>query len=175
VAWYRRQWSCANVVGRPRLHAPALLAGEGTIVFDGSVDLGWELSPGFCSGYTYIEARTPAARVVLGAGTHCNNAVTLLSQGLGISLGQRCLVGPGVQIYDSDFHPLPVADRANEAPRMGAVVIGDDVFLGASAIILKGVTIGDGAVVGAGAVVVRDVPPGAVVAGNPARVVRAKA
>jgi maltose O-acetyltransferase len=48
------------------------------------------------------------------------------------------------------------------------VLIGEKCFIGARAIILKGVTIGDGAVVGAGAVVTRDVPAGAVVAGNPA-------
>jgi acetyltransferase-like isoleucine patch superfamily enzyme len=52
-------------------------------------------------------------------------------------------------------------------------VIGDDVFVGMEALVLKGVTIGDGAVVGAGAVVTQDVPPRAVVAGNPAQVVRA--
>jgi acetyltransferase-like isoleucine patch superfamily enzyme len=51
------------------------------------------------------------------------------------------------------------------------VVIGDRVWLGTRAVVLKGVTIGDGAVVAAGAVVTRDVPAGAVVAGVPARVV----
>jgi maltose O-acetyltransferase len=51
--------------------------------------------------------------------------------------------------------------------------IGDDVWIGFNATILKGVTVGDGAVICAGAVVVRDVPPGATVEGNPARVVEA--
>ena len=49
--------------------------------------------------------------------------------------------------------------------------IGDDVFVGMEALILKGVTIDEGAVVGAGAVVTQDVPPRTVVAGNPATVV----
>jgi acetyltransferase-like isoleucine patch superfamily enzyme len=56
---------------------------------------------------------------------------------------------------------------------MGRVEIGDDVFIGTNALILKGVTVGNGAVVGAGAVVVVDVPPDAVVGGNPARVIGA--
>ena len=172
IAWFRRQWTCATVIGRPRLHAPVLLAGSGTIRFDGKVDLGWRHSPGYLSGYTYIEARSPASHVVVGEGTHCNNGVRVVSQGPGIVLGRRCLVGPGVEVYDSDFHPLVAADRALQDPAMAAVEIGDDVFLATRAIVLKGVTIGAGSVVAAGAVVVSDVPAGVVVAGNPARVVK---
>ena len=56
-------------------------------------------------------------------------------------------------------------------PSVAPVVIGDRVWVGTRAIILKGVTIGDGAVVAAGAVVNKDVPPHAVVAGIPAKVV----
>ncbi|EHM03095.1 bacterial transferase hexapeptide repeat protein [Acetobacteraceae bacterium AT-5844] len=52
------------------------------------------------------------------------------------------------------------------------ILIGNDVWIGAEVVILKGVSIGDGAVIGAGAVVTRDIPPYAVVAGNPARVLR---
>jgi acetyltransferase-like isoleucine patch superfamily enzyme len=54
------------------------------------------------------------------------------------------------------------------------VTIGDDVWLGARAIIVRGVTVGEGAVVGAGAVVSKDVPARAVVAGVPARVIRSR-
>lgn len=50
--------------------------------------------------------------------------------------------------------------------------IGDDVFIGMNSLILKGVTIGDGSVIGAQSVVTGDVPPRAVVAGNPAKIVR---
>lgn len=51
-------------------------------------------------------------------------------------------------------------------------MIGHDVWLGRNALILSGVNIGDGAVIGAGAVVVKDIPPYAIAAGNPARVIR---
>jgi len=51
-------------------------------------------------------------------------------------------------------------------------VIGNDVWIGASALVLKGVNVGDGVVIGAGSVVTKDVPPYAIVAGNPARVIR---
>jgi acetyltransferase-like isoleucine patch superfamily enzyme len=55
---------------------------------------------------------------------------------------------------------------------MAPIKIGSRVFIGARCIVLKGVTIGNGAVVGAGSVVVSDVPPGVIVAGNPAMVVK---
>lgn len=65
---------------------------------------------------------------------------------------------------------LPI-ERYN-LPRKGDTRVGNDVWLGTGATLLPGVTIGDGAVVGAKAVVASDVPPYAVVAGNPARLVR---
>jgi acetyltransferase-like isoleucine patch superfamily enzyme len=71
---------------------------------------------------------------------------------------------------DTDFHPLdPQARRLDTQPSKTApVFIEDDVFIGTNSLILKGVIIGRGSVVGAGSVVRQDVPPGVVVAGNPA-------
>jgi maltose O-acetyltransferase len=172
IAWYRRHWSCARVQGRPLLWAPAVLAGDGLIGFEGVVTLGWPGGPGFLAGYSYIEARAAYSSITFGDGTHLNNGVCLVSDGPGIALGKRCLVGPGVHVYDSDFHPLSAAARGTEHARSAAVDIGDDVFVGTGAIILRGVTIGGGSVIGAGAVVIADVAPHTVVAGNPARTVR---
>jgi acetyltransferase-like isoleucine patch superfamily enzyme len=100
-----------------------------------------------------------------------------------IQLGQRVIVSYGVTIADSDFHPLDPAERRLDAianapfgdrshrPNIitRPVIIGDDVWVGIGAIILKGVNIGQGARIGAGAVVSRDVPAGTEVEGNPAR------
>jgi maltose O-acetyltransferase len=169
--WYRRQWTCANVEGVPRLIVPVLLAGAGSIRFGSEVTIGWEQSPGFLSGYTYIEARHPDSLVEIGERTHLNNGITLISEGPGISIGRRCLIGPGVHIYDSDFHALEASKRETEPPLRAAVTIGDEVFIGSGAMLLKGVRVGAGSVVGAGAVVTSDVPDGAVVAGSPARAV----
>jgi acetyltransferase-like isoleucine patch superfamily enzyme len=73
---------------------------------------------------------------------------------------------------DSDAHPLHPKDRLREsAPAKAPVEIADDVFIGARAIILKGVRIGQGAVIGAGSVVVSNVSAFMIAAGNPARVV----
>jgi acetyltransferase-like isoleucine patch superfamily enzyme len=87
-----------------------------------------------------------------------------------VEVGRGTLIGGGVMILDTDFHPRDGAGNWLTDPARVArpVRIGEKCFIGARAIILKGVTIGDGAVVGAGAVVTRDVRAGTVVAGNPA-------
>lgn len=102
----------------------------------------------------------------------------------GVSIGSFCSVAHHVSIQE-DFHnpqrtttyffeknflkepPLP-----NSKISKGAIKIGNDVWIGAGAQILSGVYIGDGAIIAAGAVVTRDVPPYAIVAGNPATLIR---
>lgn len=99
-----------------------------------------------------------------------------------ISVGKRVVISYNVTIADSDFHPIdfesrkqdaianaPGGDRSKRPPIVSRpVTIGDDVWIGIGAIILKGVYIGDGARIDAGAVVAADVSPGAIVSGNPA-------
>jgi acetyltransferase-like isoleucine patch superfamily enzyme len=88
-----------------------------------------------------------------------------------IEIGESSILGSGAMIVDTDFHQPIGQWEWNDDFAAGAapVKIGRGVFIGARAIVLKGITIGDRAVVGAGAVVTRDVPAGGVVAGNPAR------
>lgn len=92
-----------------------------------------------------------------------------------IVIGDRVMFGANVAIVDTDFHASDPPVRASPGDAANAknapVTIGDDVFVGMNAMILKGVTIGNAARVGAGSVVTRDVPAGAVVAGNPARLI----
>lgn len=92
-----------------------------------------------------------------------------------IVIGNNVLIGSGCIITDSDAHPLNWEDRREEISnniKSAPVIIGDDVFIGARSIILKGVEIGDKAVVGAGSVVTKNVPANTIVAGNPAVVVK---
>jgi maltose O-acetyltransferase len=89
-----------------------------------------------------------------------------------IEIGDRLQMGPAVQLYTAG-HPLERAVRRAGFEYARPIRIGDDVWIGGAAIILPGVTIGDGSVVAAGSVVTRDVPAFCLVAGNPARVVRA--
>lgn len=101
------------------------------------------------------------------------------------TIGAFCAIAPDSLIYGQADHPLHspssypfrsqyfMADVPPAEPlTRGPVRIGNDVWIASRAIILSGVTIGDGAVVGAGSVVARDVPAYAVVAGNPAKIVR---
>lgn len=93
-----------------------------------------------------------------------------------IRIGPNSGLGVNCSVYDTDFHPIDPELRRQQHGILDAatraVLIGRDVWVGANALVLKGVTIGDGAVVGAGSVVVKDVQPFELVAGNPARHVR---
>ena len=115
---------------------------------------------------------TPDSFIRIGDDVGMSGA-TLCSR-VGITIGNRVLIGANVMIIDSNEHPLEPENRrySQEGIQAAPIVIEDDVFIGTGAIILKGVTIGQGSVVGAGSVVIRDVPPYSVVAGNPARVVK---
>jgi acetyltransferase-like isoleucine patch superfamily enzyme len=99
----------------------------------------------------------------IGNGTYLNRNTEVVAA-TSVSIGRDCKIARDVIIMDTDQHALPGAEL-EAAP----IVIEDRVWIGARAIILKGVTIGHDAVVGAGSVVTRDVPPRAVVAGVPAR------
>ena len=92
-----------------------------------------------------------------------------------IEVGARVLMGPHVCLlaenHNFDDLARPIKDQG--VSRRG-IVVEDDVWLGAGAIVLAGVTIGHDSVVAAGSVVTRDVPPFAVVGGAPARVLRAR-
>ena len=91
-----------------------------------------------------------------------------------VSIGNHVAIGANSTITDTDFHPLRAEIRATrpQEGRTKPVVIEDEVFIGTNCLILKGVTIGRGSVIGAGSVVTGDVPPGVIVAGNPARIIR---
>jgi acetyltransferase-like isoleucine patch superfamily enzyme len=87
-----------------------------------------------------------------------------------ITVGDSCMLAQGVFITDSDWHG--VYDRSQPVGNTVPVRIGDNVWIGDSAIVCKGVTIGRNSIIGAGSVVVRDIPENAVAAGNPASVVK---
>jgi acetyltransferase-like isoleucine patch superfamily enzyme len=109
------------------------------------------------------------ARITIGDGSYLNRNTEIVAAG-SVTIGRDCKIGRDVIIMDSDQHQLP-----GRALVVADVVIEDRVWIGARAMVLKGVTIGHDSIVGAGAVVTRDVPPRSVAVGQPARVIRANA
>ncbi len=92
-----------------------------------------------------------------------------------IRIGKHTSIGGNVKIFDHDFHPIDPRERLahpNSGMKTKPVEIGENVLIGANAIILKGSRIGSNSVVGAGAVVAGRFEGNCVIAGNPARVIR---
>ena len=111
-----------------------------------------------------------------GAGTIRIGRAVLMSPGSRIAASDEITIGDGVMmangtyITDSDWHTI--YDRTQRSDAITPVHIGDNVWLGDHATVLKGVSIGANSVVAARAVVTKDVPANVIVAGNPARVVK---
>lgn len=125
----------------------------------------------------------PSGVILVGEDTTLVGATFMCQEQ--IKIGSRVIISYHVTIADSDFHPTDPAQRKQDAivnspfgdrsqrPEIISrpVVIEDDVWIGIGAIILKGVHIGRGARIGAGTVVTSDVPNGATVGGNPAKLI----
>lgn len=134
--------------------------GAGTMVMHGAVL------------HVYNFRDLPAAGIRIGANSLISEYTVIRGQG-GVSIGDRVYTSPMTQIVAVD-HVFDDPERpfVEQGITARGIVIEDDVWLGASAVVTDGVRIGRGAVVAAGAVVTTDVPPHTVVAGVPARVVR---
>lgn len=136
-----------------------------------------------------LKAHVDAGRVVVGEHSYGVPALRYWGApgGYVCRIGDFCSIADNVQIFLGGYHrpewvttyPFPafekwpeVRHRREHTVGRGDVVIGSDVWIGSQCVIMSGITIGHGAVLGARAVVSRDVPPYAVVAGNPAQVVK---
>jgi acetyltransferase-like isoleucine patch superfamily enzyme len=105
-------------------------------------------------------------------GSNSGLSSPVISSRASITIGERTLIGGNVRIFDHNFHSLELQYRHStkgEGVKSSPVKIGDDVFIGTNAMILKGVTVGDRAIIGAGSVISRDVPADEIWAGNPAK------
>ncbi len=120
-----------------------------------------------------VNAYNPLAWIVgeptIGSGTWIGAFCVIDASG-GLSIGEGCDIASGVHIYTHSSALRCVSGRQYETVDRAPVTIGNRVFIGANAVINKGVSIGDESIVAAGSVVTKDVPPRTVVAGVPARV-----
>jgi len=121
-----------------------------------------------------LRTMTENSRILIGEDTGLSG--TTICSAISVEIGARCLIGADVLIADTDFHQVDVLTRRylpHPAPKPEhRIVIGDDVFIGARSIILKGVSVGNGSVIGAGSVVTKNLPANVIVAGNPASILR---
>ena len=173
-----RTLSDATVIRHPdggslRAVGPLRVCGRGQVMVRGVVTIGVFYSPFLLQG-AYLEARNPVSRIFIDDGVFINNGASIVSEGPGISIGKRCLIGPHFSCADSNFHGLSIDQRFGPDPDPRPVAVEDDVFIGESVKILKGVHVGRGSVIAAGAVLFPgfDCPPNSTVRGNPAVIVR---
>lgn len=111
-------------------------------------------------------------------GNNTGLSSVIISARTNINIGDNVNIGGNVRIFDHDFHPLEYQQRRHDRDRnydhvkTAEIIIGDDVFIGTNAMILKGVHIGARSIIGAGSVVTcKNIPPDSVVTGNPAKII----
>lgn len=120
------------------------------------------IEPPFACDYGY--------NIEVGENFYANVNLVILD-GAKVCIGDNAFIAPNVGIYTAG-HPLDFPTRNKGLEYAYPVTIGNNVWIGAGAIILPGVTIGDNVVVGAGSVVAKDIPSNSVAVGNPCRVVK---
>ena len=122
-------------------------------------------------------------RVKVGVGTYGPiNAIYSDADNEYLTIGNYCSIGSGSTFILGSEHGykgistfpfrVKILGEFSEAKSKGPIILGDDVWLGENVLVLSGVNIGKGAVVAAGSIVVKDVPPYAIVGGNPAKVIK---
>jgi maltose O-acetyltransferase len=177
-AWYRRRFvlfeqpkhRLVELGAGVQFNVP-IRGGTGSLRIGANTMFGYREAYRIGSGEIMLQTRGEGAEIVVGANTGFNNNVVICAT-QSIRIGERCLIADGVAVYDSDFHELNPATRHTSAGVSAPVVIGNNVWLGSRAIILKGVTIGDNSVIGTMSLVTKDIPSNTVAAGIPAKVIR---
>jgi acetyltransferase-like isoleucine patch superfamily enzyme len=167
------RWHVANVVSRTLYRRAFGSFGEGSVISAPRVLRGTDRifigSHVEVRGQAWLACEEGGGPIVIGDGTTLGDLVHVHALDR-VEIGSGTLVGESTLITTANH--ASEGDRADVEP-MGAITIGDGVFIGQGCVIFGGVTIGDGATIGAGSVVLRDVPAGASAMGVPARVVRA--
>lgn len=180
LAWQRPFYRAYARLRRATVHPSVVMNGRplvrcvrgGTLEIGAGVKINTRVSSNPVIGRqrTSLVVMSPGALLRIGEGVGISGACLCAAQSL--TIGENTIIGADVLITDTDFHS-PLADGKWSNDAAGAskpVAIGKGCFIGARAIILKGVTLGDGAVVAAGALVTRDVPAEHLAIGNPAAV-----
>lgn len=120
------------------------------------------------------DKRIRNSQLIIGEGTFIGEYNNIRATGGKIVIGKYCNISQHCSLIASNHlikKGMYISHQSWNEDRTG-VIIGDDVWIGANSVILPGVTIENGAVVGAGSVVTKNVPSNAIVAGNPAKIIK---
>lgn len=159
-----------NVYGKPII----ITWGNPTIVFENSVTLDSDAIHN-AAGIVHPCSIEVTGNGKLYVGKNTGMSGVLICCQKSVQIGSHVGLGANVTIYDNDSHPINPYERivgSHSVETSRPVQIDDYAWIGANAMILKGVHIGRGAVIGAGSVVTKDVPELTVYAGNPAKFVK---
>jgi len=149
---------------RPRFQRAGRLVVHGGLPLPSIDNRGGRIELGNCGLFNGVRFECWAgARITVGDGTYLNRGTEIVAA-RSVSIGRDCKIARDVIIMDTDQHELPGLPL-----QIAPVTIEDRVWIGARAMVLKGVHVGHDAIIAAGAVVTKDVPPHGVVAGVPAR------
>jgi maltose O-acetyltransferase len=148
------------------IERPVKFQGAGHLLIDEGVKLGY-LFAGAEGQTILLQPREAGSMICIGRDSSVMNGCELMARE-SIRIGRNCLIGPKTIIVDSDFHGIAPEERHLPGKTV-PVVIEDNVWIGMSAILLKGARIGRNAIVGSGCVVTGEVPPDSIIVGNPSR------
>jgi len=178
-AWYRRRFLFTEMPRHKKIelgkgvvfHVPVKGGGRGTIRVGDHTSLGFRLAGRLGSGEILLQARAPEAEIIIGRDNWFSNNTSLCAV-QSIRIGDLCRIGDLVAIMDADFHEISPATRNRSVGAVKPVSIGNNVWIGSRAMVLKGASIGDNSVIAAMSVVTAAIPANCVAAGVPARVIR---
>lgn len=151
-----RVWGIWNVV----VHGPNISLGENVVI--SSAD-------GYRTTISTIKMAGHEGRIAVGNNVLIMNGVRI-SSAASIEIGDGSMLANRCYLTDADWHDI--YDRTKPVGRAAPIVLGKGVWIGDSAIVLKGVRIGENSIIGAGSVVRSDIPANVIAAGNPAAVVK---
>lgn len=149
----------------------AVINGKGTVIIGDKVSIGYKLGGNYYKNRSEFQPRYKDAVIEIGDEVAFNNNIFICCAQR-VKIGNNCLIGEGVTIFDFEAHGTSPYNR-HKLGNEKEVIIGNNVWIGSKVIILKGAKIGDNSIIAAGSVVLgKEYPSNVIIGGNPARIIK---